>query len=100
MLSVLAFDFFFIPPLLTFAVTDVQYLFIFMALLGVGMVVSYLACRVRRQIEAARRREAETATLYALGRDMAAISGLEAIINVIINHVKQTFGGDVVDFLT
>ena len=98
-LGVLAFDFFFIPPILTFAVADVEYLFVFIALLAVGVVISYLTARVRRQIEATRRREAETATLYALSRDMAVKSGLEAILNVIINHVKQTFGGDVVIFL-
>lgn len=98
-LSVLAFDFFFITPFLTFAVADIQYLFTLLVLLGVGIVVSYLAMQVRGQIAASRRREAETATLYALSRDMAAISSLEAIIQVIINDVKQTFGKDVVVFL-
>jgi two-component system sensor histidine kinase KdpD len=98
-LGVLAFDFFFIPPILTFAVADVEYLFVFIALLAVGVVISYLTARVRRQIESTRRREAATATLYALSRDIAVKSGLEAILNVIINHVKQTFGGDVVIFL-
>ncbi len=98
-LGVLAFDFFFIPPILTFAVEDVEYFFVFIALLAVGVVISYLAVRVRRQIEAGRRREVETATLYALSRDIAIKSGLEAILSVIINHVKQAFGGDVVIFL-
>jgi two-component system sensor histidine kinase KdpD len=99
MLGVLAFDFFFVRPTLTFAVEDVEYLFVFIALLVVGVLISYLTARVRRQIEAARRRESETATLYALSRDMATKSGLEAILSVIINHVKGTFGGDVVIFL-
>jgi two-component system sensor histidine kinase KdpD len=98
-LGVLAFDFFFIPPTLTFAVADVEYFFVFIALLAVGVVISYLTTRVRRQIEAARRREVETATLYALSRDLAASSGLEATLNVIINHVKLTFGGNVAIFL-
>jgi two-component system sensor histidine kinase KdpD len=99
MLGVLAFDLFFIPPTLTLAVADVEYIFVFIALLAVGVVISYLTARVRRQIEATRHREAETATLYALSRDIAVKSGLEAILNIIINHVKQTFGGDVVIFL-
>jgi two-component system sensor histidine kinase KdpD len=98
-LGVLAFDFFFVPPNLTFAVADVEYLFVFIALLAVGVVISYLTARVRKQIEVTRHREAATATLYALSRDMAVNSGLEAIVNVINNHVKQTFGGDLVIFL-
>ncbi|MGB8706343.1 MAG: sensor histidine kinase KdpD [Dehalococcoidia bacterium] len=98
-LGVLAFDFFFVRPTLTFAVADMEYLFVFMALLVVGVLISYLTARVRRQIEIAKRRESETATLYALSRDMTTKSGLDAILNVIINHVKQTFGGNVAIFL-
>jgi two-component system sensor histidine kinase KdpD len=98
-LGVLAFDFFFVPPSLTFEVADVEYLFVFVALVAVGILISYLTARVRIQIETARRREAETATLYALSRDMTTKSSLESIVGVIINHVKQTFGGNVAIFL-
>ncbi len=99
LLGVLAFDFFFVPPHLSFAVADAQYLFTFAALLAVGVVISLLTARVRNQIKAARRHESETATLYALSRDLAASSGLETTLNVIVKHVKETFGGDVVIFL-
>ena len=99
LLGVLAFDFFFVPPHLSFAVADAQYLFTFAALLAVGVVISLLTARVRNQIKAARRHESETATLYALSRNLAASSGLETTLNVIVKHVKETFGGDVVIFL-
>jgi two-component system sensor histidine kinase KdpD len=99
LLGVLAFDFFFVPPHLSFAVADAQYLFTFAALLAVGIVISLLTARVRNQIKAARRHESETATLYALSRDLAASSGLETTLNVIVKHVKETFRGDVVIFL-
>jgi two-component system sensor histidine kinase KdpD len=99
LLGVIAFDYFFVPPTISFAVADAQYLFTFMALLAVGIVISLLTARIRNQIKAARQREAETATLYALSRDVAASSELETTINVIVKHVKETFGGDVVIFL-
>ena len=35
-LNVAAFDFFFVPPRLSFAVSDVQYLLTFAVMLGVG----------------------------------------------------------------
>ena len=99
LLCVLAFDFFFVPPHLSFAVADAQYLFTFVALLAVGVVISLLTARVRNQITSARRRETETATLYALSRDIAASSELRTTLNVIMRHVKETFGGEVVIFL-
>jgi two-component system sensor histidine kinase KdpD len=97
--SVLAFDFFFVPPQLTFAVTDTEYLLTFAGLLGVGLVISYLTVRTRDQAEAAQKREADTATLYALSRDLAAASGLEAALKAVIVHMDEAFGRDTVVFL-
>ena len=52
-LSVLAFDFFFVPPRFTFAVTDAEYLLTFIGLFVVGVVISTLAVRAREQAETA-----------------------------------------------
>ena len=52
-LSVVAFDFFFVPPQLTFAVADTQYLLTFAGLLVVGLVISSLAAQAREQAESA-----------------------------------------------
>lgn len=89
--GVLAFDFFFVPPSLTLVVADAEYLITFLALFVVGVVVSSLMTQVREQVELARRREAETAALYALSRDLAAAAEFEAIIEAIVVHVGQTF---------
>jgi two-component system sensor histidine kinase KdpD len=98
-LGVLAFDFFHVPPYLTFAVADTQYVFTFLVLLLVGVIISFLALRVRRQTEAARRRERETAALYSLGRDLAVSSDLESYLRAIIKRAKETFGHDALVFL-
>jgi len=89
--GVLVFDFFFVPPSLTLVVADAEYLITFLALFVVGLVVSSLVAQVRGQAEAARRREAETAALYALSRDLAVAEEFEAIAEAIIAHVGQTF---------
>src|SRR5512135_3579827 len=70
LLSVLAFDFFFVPPRFTFAVTDTEYILTFIGLFIVGMVISTLAVRAREQAEAARDHETETSSLYAFSRDL------------------------------
>lgn len=99
LLSVLVFDFFFVPPHLTLAVSDTQYLLTFAALLAVSFVISDLTVRVREQAEAAQQRAAQTAELYALSRDLAVAANLDAILQAIVTHVSQTFSRQVVVLL-
>lgn len=95
LLSVLAFDFFFVPPFFTFAVSDTQYIFTFIGLFVVGLVISQLAARVREQIEAARERELEAETLYNLSRALAVLADLDAILETMVAQVGETFGRQV-----
>jgi two-component system sensor histidine kinase KdpD len=95
-LSVLAFDVFFVTPYLTFAVSDTQYLLTFAALLVVGLVMSTLAARAREQAQAAQRRETETAELYDLSRDLTAARELSSILKVLSAHMEQTFSREAV----
>jgi two-component system, OmpR family, sensor histidine kinase KdpD len=97
--SVLAFDFFFVPPRMTLAVTDTEYLLTFLGLLIVGLVISHLTSQVREQAESARRREAQTAALYDLSRDLTLAAGLESVSQTIITHISQTFIRDAAIFL-
>jgi two-component system sensor histidine kinase KdpD len=71
-LSVAVYDFFFVPPSLTFEVEDARYVLTFAMMLGIGLVVSTLAHRVRLQEQAAREREQRTEVLYTLSRRFAA----------------------------
>ncbi len=98
-LSVAVFDYFFVPPFLTLAVSDTEYLLTFFGLLGVGLVISYLTGRVQEQAEAAQRREIQTVALYELGRDLTVTVGLEAVAKTIIEHISQTFSREVALFL-
>lgn len=99
-LSVLVFDYFFVPPHLTLSVADTEYLLTFAGLLLVGLVISYLTARAREQAEAAQLREAETAALYALSRDLAAADGLEAVLKVVQSNIRQTFAREATVRLT
>jgi len=98
-LGVLAFDFFIIPPVLSFAVQDVQYVFTFIVLLLVGIVVSYLTSRIRKQGESARQRQIAISTLYALSREMTAALNVEDTVNSVVSYVKRTLGLDAVILL-
>ena len=99
LVGVLAFDFFFVRPYFSFNVSDTQYIFTFLVLLLVGIIISYLTARVRRQTEAAKNRERETYALFALGRDLAVSNDLESYLQVIINRARETFGRHIIVFL-
>ncbi len=91
LLGVLAFDFLFVHPYFRFTVSDTQYIITFIGLFLVGVVISQLAARASEQAQAAREREAETAELYDLSRDLAASADIESILSVLQTHLAQTF---------
>ncbi len=98
-LGVATFDFFFVPPHMTLAVDDTEYLLTFLGLLAVSLVISQLTAVVRGQSEAVRRREAETIELYELGRDLTVAADLQAVAQAAISHVGLTFSREVAIFL-
>jgi two-component system, OmpR family, sensor histidine kinase KdpD len=98
-LSVGLFDFFFVPPYLTFAVSDSQYVVTFTVMLLVSLLISTLAVRVKDQAEAARQRERRTQTLYAMSRDLAGLGTPDEIARVTSRHVGDLFRGKAVILL-
>ncbi|ABS55414.1 Osmosensitive K+ channel His kinase sensor [Methanoregula boonei 6A8] len=97
--GVLAFDFFFVPPYLTFRVSDTQYLVTFLGMIIVGSVISLLVARARRHADAAQTRERETSTLYALSQDLAGALDADAIMNAVGQHIKEIFQWESAFFL-
>ena len=95
MLGVLTFDFFFVPPSMTFAVSDAQYIVTFLVLLIVGLVISTLAVRERDLATAAQRRTLQTAALYSLSGDLAAAGDLDSILAAATTHISQTVSREV-----
>jgi two-component system sensor histidine kinase KdpD len=95
-LSVVAFDFFFVPPYLTFAVSDVEYLVTFAVMLLVALIISAQTVRLRQQAEAARQRERRTAALYAMSRDLANARDTNDILQAATRHISEVFESQVV----
>jgi len=69
-LSVLAFDFFLVPPYLTLGVADLQYIFTFIAFLVVGVVVSTLASKTREQVIQRQTEKLQSALLNSISHDL------------------------------
>lgn len=94
-ISVAAFDFFFVPPRFTFAVSDLHYLWTFAVMLVVAIVISTLTNQVRQQAESSRYRERRTAALLALSRDLASLRGADALLRAAVRHVAEVFDSQV-----
>lgn len=98
-LSVAAYNFFFIPPFFTFAVADPRNLMTFAALFLVAIVISGLTQRVRHQVEMARRREGETRALYELIRELSGAQGFEHVVSVGARHFERRFRSSISVFV-
>jgi two-component system sensor histidine kinase KdpD len=90
-LSVAVFDFFFVPPRLTFAVHDTQYFITFGVLLSVAVLIATLTARIREQAEGSRLRERRTEALYQMTGALAATSGLQDLADTAMRHVHEIF---------
>ena len=95
-LSVGCFDFFFIPPLYTFAVRDLSHVVTFGVMFMVALVISGLTQRVRTQAAAAGQREQRTASLYALSRELAATNQVQEIAQIAARHLFDALGVEAV----
>ncbi|BCA56352.1 two-component sensor histidine kinase [Nitrospira sp. KM1] len=98
-LSVASFDFFFVPPYFTFAVSDAQYLLTFGVMLVVALVISNLAVRIRQQADLARYRERRTGVLYTMSRDLATHRGTGMLCQLSAKHLREVFDAQVAIFL-
>ncbi|MFI4986862.1 MAG: DUF4118 domain-containing protein [Alphaproteobacteria bacterium] len=80
LLSVLAYNFFFLPPLYTFTISEPANV---MALVFFGIVAvltSNLTARTREQVLTAQRRAKDAAELYAFSRKLAATGDLDDLL--------------------
>jgi two-component system sensor histidine kinase KdpD len=91
-LGVMAFDFFFVPPYLTFAVADAQFVITFGIMLVVALIIGTLTARLRGQIRTSRARERRLEALYRLSRELSAISGAHQLASAAQREVSAMFG--------
>jgi two-component system sensor histidine kinase KdpD len=89
--NIACFNFFFVSPRLTFAVSDAEYVVTFAVMLVVALTIATLMASVRQQTRVAGARERRTAALYAMSRELAATRGREALGGIAARHVSATF---------
>jgi two-component system, OmpR family, sensor histidine kinase KdpD len=90
-LSVAAFDFFFVPPKLSFAVSDVQYFLTFGIMLAVGLITGQLTAGLRFQARVAAHREERAASLYEIARNLSGAVQIDQVVKISDESIERTF---------
>jgi two-component system sensor histidine kinase KdpD len=90
-LSVVAYDFFFIPPFFSFAVSDLRHTLTFAVMFIVAVVISHLTQRIRAQADSAREGERRTSSLYAVSRELGVAHGRDRLLEIADRHIRDVF---------
>jgi two-component system sensor histidine kinase KdpD len=85
------FDFLFVPPYLSFSVSDSQYVVTLLAMLVTAILISNLMANVRSQAKVASHRERRAAVLYAMSRDLATLQSEDEIVRAAVRHLYAEF---------
>ncbi len=100
LLSVLAFDFLFVPPRFSFAVEEAQYLVTLVVLFLVALVISHLAAQLRGQAAVARLQERQATAVHGLSQKLAGTRGVEKILSAAEQYIQEIFDCRVVTLLS
>jgi len=93
--SVMAFDYFYVPPRFSFAVSDVQYVLTFSVMLGVGLLIGQLTANLRFSAQVSASRERRAQSLFELTRDLSGALQTEQVVALGEAAVQRTFFGEV-----
>jgi len=90
--ATLAFNYFFLPPVHTFTITESQNWIALLAFLASAIVASRLSERARREALNATRRRKEVERLYSLSQQLLATDNVMELLNSIPHYVRDAFG--------
>lgn len=85
--------FFFMPPLFSFAVADIQHLFTLLVLVAIGVVISMLTTQALHHAGEAKRNADRFEALYHFSHDLANLAGSEQLARAAVKHIEAVFGG-------
>ncbi len=93
LVSSLAYNFFFIPPLYTFTIADPQNIITVVVLLAVAIAVSHMAGRLRETAEVSRASAARSHTLAGFAKRLTGLGSVSDIARVLCEESAALLGG-------
>ncbi len=89
--AMLAFNYFFLPPVGALTIADPQNWVALLAFLVTSITGSRLSSRIRREADIANRRRREIAQLYAFSQKLLGEGNVIQLLNAIPNHMVDAF---------
>ncbi|HEU0368309.1 MAG TPA: DUF4118 domain-containing protein [Candidatus Acidoferrum sp.] len=89
--AMLAFNYFFLPPVGTLTITDPQNWVALLAFLLTSITGSRLSSRIRREADVANRRRREIEHLYSFSQKLLGEGNVIQLMNAIPNHIVESF---------
>jgi two-component system, OmpR family, sensor histidine kinase KdpD len=89
--AMLAFNYFFLPPVGTFSIADPQNWAALFAFLATSLIASQLAARMRREADEAQQRRIEIERLYTFSQHLLVSGNVITLLNAIPNHIVEAF---------
>ncbi|MDE3109221.1 MAG: DUF4118 domain-containing protein, partial [Acidobacteriota bacterium] len=89
--AMLCFNFFFLPPLGTFTITDPRNWVALFAFLATSLTASHLSARAKRRTNEAIERQHELERLYALSRALLLTDPARPIASQIVQNIASAF---------
>ncbi|MFC3798675.1 ATP-binding protein [Cohnella sp. GCM10012308] len=98
-LAIVALDFFFVPPTLSFSVADLRYVVSFVVYVAVAALTASLASRLKQQLLYSKQREAQTTALYTLSRQMNAITDVNVLLDNVSLQAARSMGSEIAIYM-
>ncbi|SDB99159.1 two-component system, OmpR family, sensor histidine kinase KdpD [Desulfurella multipotens] len=98
-ISVLVFDFFFIPPQYTFYISNFNYLISFLVYVVVIVFISVLATKLKTKVNLLKESQLRELSLYELSNNLVMASTKEQVLSILINHIKKLFNVEAAIFI-
>lgn len=95
-LAVLAYDYFFLPPLYAFTIADLADVVALLFFLLVALVTSALAARTHAEARTAQREARTTAQLYDFSRKIAGVADLDDLLWIVVAHLARALNAEIV----
>lgn len=89
--AMLCFNFYFLPPVGLFTISDPQNWVALFAFLATALVASHLSDREKKQADDAKRRQRETEQLYALSRAILLTDPSQSVGSQAARHISEIF---------
>jgi two-component system sensor histidine kinase KdpD len=97
--GMLALDFYFIEPIMTFSIGDVRYIWSFIIFLLLSALIGGRTDKLKKESRQARQQEKSTRAVYEFSRDIAAVIDMASIANSLVRQAGETIEHKIVVLL-